>query len=82
MVTRYHSGMRLVFRALLFSGCALMFTGCGSEPTTYEEQDTVTESVPRDANDVTSRVIGQGNIFSLKEAVAKKPVAFWFWAPG
>ena len=74
--------MRLVFRALLFSGCVLMFTGCGSEPTTYEEQDTVTESVPRDANDVTSRVIGQGNIFSLKEAVAKKPVAFWFWAPG
>lgn len=74
--------MRLVFRALLFSGCALMFTGCGSQPTAYEEQDTVTESVPRDASDVTSRVIGQGNIFSLKEAVAKKPVAFWFWAPG
>jgi hypothetical protein len=74
--------MRLVFRALLFSGCALTFTGCGSQPSASNVANGVTESVATNENDVTSRVIGQGNIFSLKEAVAKKPVAFWFWAPG
>ncbi len=74
--------MRLVFRALLLSGFALTFSGCGSQPSASDVTNGVTESVPNDANDVTSQVIGQGSTFSLQEAVAETPVAFWFWAPG
>jgi hypothetical protein len=74
--------MRLAIRTLLLCGIALMFVGCGAEPSASVVTDTVTESVPTDENDVTSRVIGRGGTFSLKEAVAETPVAFWVWAPG
>ena len=74
--------MRLAIRTLLLGSIALMFVGCGAEPSASVMTDTVTESVPTDENDVTSQVIGQGSTFSLKEEVAETPVAFWFWAPG
>ena len=80
--TGYHSGMRLAIRALLLGSIALTFVGCGAEPSASVVTDAFAESVPTDENDVTSRVIGQGGTFSLKEAVAETPVAFWFWAPG
>ena len=74
--------MRLIIRALVVGASVLALAGCG--PTSDASEATIAEngSVSADSNDVTARIIGAASMFSLKEAVAQKPVAFWFWAPG
>ena len=74
--------MRIAIRALVVGASVLALVGCGSEPGASGANTAVNESVPAVANDLTSRVIGGGATFSLNAAVAQKPVAFWFWAPG
>lgn len=78
----YGLSMRLVIRALVVGASVLALVGCGAEPDASGATTASNESVPAAANDLTSRVIGDGATFSLNAAVAQKPVAFWFWAPG
>ena len=74
--------MRLAIRALVVGASVLTLAACGSAPDAASVTVAVNGSVPVEASDVTARVIGDGNTFSLNAAVAQKPVAFWFWAPG
>lgn len=73
--------MRIFSRVLC--GVALMaLAACGSAPDSSGATVVVNDSVSIGANDLTARVIGDVSTFSLNAAVAQKPVAFWFWAPG
>ncbi len=78
----YSQGVRLVARALVIGASVLAFAGCGSAPDASGVTVAVNGSVSVDANNLIARVIGDGSTFSLNAAVAQKPVALWFWAPG
>ena len=71
------------FFARVLCGVALAgLAACGSAPDSSGATVAVNDSVSIGSNDLTARVIGDASTFSLKAAVAQKPVAFWFWAPG
>jgi hypothetical protein len=73
--------MRFFSRVL----CGVALAGlaaCGTAPDSSGVTIAVNDSVSIGANDLTARVIGDASTFSLNAAVAQKPVAFWFWAPG
>lgn len=74
--------MRFAIRALITVGSVVALVGCGSAPDMSGVTSAVNSSVAVDRNDVIARIIGDGSTFSLNDAVAQKPVAFWFWAPG
>ena len=74
--------MRLTLRAMVVGASVLALAGCGAAPDASEATMAENGLVSAENNDVTARIIGAGSMFSLKEAVAQKPVAFWFWAPG
>ena len=65
--------------------CGVALAGlaaCGAAPDSSGVTIAVNDSVSVDANNLIARVIGDGSTFSLNAAVAQKPVALWFWAPG
>ena len=67
----------------VFLGLAIVaLSACGSEPDASGVTVAANNSTSVGANDLTAQVIGDGSTFSLNAAVAQKPVAFWFWAPG
>jgi hypothetical protein len=61
----------------------LLLVGCGSDDSSQEVL-TTTSSITEitTLNDVAANIIGTQLSFSLTEALAESPVAFWFWAPG
>ena len=72
------------FSALAVTATAVVVLGACGASTSDVVPSSSAAPVETSVNkpDVTARIIGDGSSFSLQEAIAELPVAFWFWAPG
>ncbi len=74
--------MKLLLRVGVVGVALFTLASCGSTPSSNATESSLVVPGLLETNELTARTIGSGTSFSLNDALAQKPVAFWFWAPG